>query len=471
VKEVFLFKDTRHEVPFYQIFYEKERQSLLPLLIGVEGKLRTGALFWVWLNENMVFMNGFIRNLPKLLFLELVRQIIRVDISFRDLTSQQKEFLNSFLLLRFLEFWSSLNYDLEVLAEDYFNIYDFYVGREDMLRVRIKEEHPLEAICGLEKWKGEKVLSYELMLNFFSNFEEDVLLILKDALLIKEKGKCTLSFMELEKILGSTIRRLFAIIYHSFIKKESKKAYLPLWFLFFEVFYLNIWYFLLRIPLLLKKGSDKSFYHREELNFAFIQVKQLAQLEDLNKYVRRIEEILDHQLRVKPKEILDLLESLLESIGRISGKGEIAMIISELGDMIKNFDGRKLIANQSDEENVKAVEDGLIELYNLLKYVGNVGTSSEFRIPYLRLPDKVKGEIREVRDSFFSNKEVCSLYRKAFESPLIRLILADAFEGRELDEMLEVLFPDEKDRERILKGIEKDREFFKERCEAEGNGN
>ncbi|NPA39664.1 MAG: hypothetical protein GXO57_04390, partial [Thermodesulfobacteria bacterium] len=109
--------------PFFIDFY---RQSLLIHNLYMRENPKATALFWLWLGENFLFMNGFLNNFPRLLLIELLRHaIIPGNINFIAESDNLIKHLKS--LNNTLNTWGLLKYSFKEL-ETFLMQYEFETG-------------------------------------------------------------------------------------------------------------------------------------------------------------------------------------------------------------------------------------------------------------------------------------------------------------------------------------------------------
>ncbi len=81
------------------IFFNQAEHSIITTTLNIKNKSKIIALFWLWLNEHLVFMNGLISSIPKLIALELFASYSNTDLS------------------EFIEFWKNLNFSIKDLLD------------------------------------------------------------------------------------------------------------------------------------------------------------------------------------------------------------------------------------------------------------------------------------------------------------------------------------------------------------------
>ena len=81
------------------IFFDQAEHSIITTTLNIQNKSKIIALFWLWLNEHLLFMNGLISSIPKLITLELFASYSNTDLS------------------EFIEFWKNLNFSIKDLLD------------------------------------------------------------------------------------------------------------------------------------------------------------------------------------------------------------------------------------------------------------------------------------------------------------------------------------------------------------------
>ena len=81
------------------IFFNQAEHSIITTTLNIQNKSKIIALFWLWLNEHLLFMNGLISSIPKLIALELFASYSNTDLS------------------EFIEFWKNLNFSIKDLLD------------------------------------------------------------------------------------------------------------------------------------------------------------------------------------------------------------------------------------------------------------------------------------------------------------------------------------------------------------------
>ncbi len=292
------------------LFLDPKKQSLLSLILTIDGKSQTLALFWIWFNENIIFMNGFIRNFPRLLFLEVVRSSIQ-----KDLAKSLKTFIT---------FWKNLNYDLEELAE-YFSIYESNIGQENILRVSFTQEKKkeVEAILNIFKnfiiRKATLQLSYEHLFNYFSKLDIDIYNLLDENI-----ENSSLNYLNIEKLLGNFREKLISRLEKS-IYKENKLKYA-----LFLAIYINL---CLKTFSLIKSFTfSKNIYLQKALDGLeklFASTKLRKELEWwLKTKTSKPERVYDHKIELNKQ-----LEELEKALPEESIKELIREILKKLKDL------------------------------------------------------------------------------------------------------------------------------------------
>jgi len=287
------------------IFYEEKSQSLLPLVLGIEGKRKVGALFWIWFNENLLFMDGLLTNLPRLLFLELLWK--RFLFLTKDVVRKksEREIIKGFLI-SFYEMWKNLNFDLDALAKDYFELYEFQVKEEKNLRVYLEEWHlkgkfsPLNFDRVMLVKAGQKFLSLERLLSFFSETKIPVARVVLSSL-VGQTQSANYGFLELEKFLGN-----FGDKFLNYIRKLSSASSIVK-LAFFEVLYLNLWYRLLYLPRIRVWGIPKDAFHKKQVEDVEEREKELQWLYYIEEEIGELRKVIEcEEEKVRISEVKPL---------------------------------------------------------------------------------------------------------------------------------------------------------------------
>ncbi|WP_457626907.1 hypothetical protein, partial [Persephonella sp.] len=116
----------------YVSFFSK-RSSILNFLMEANKKEKENSLFWLWFLENMLFMNGYFKNFPKIVLLEILNHDFK--------------YLN-----KFIGFWKNFNYSIENITE----ILEMYVPKTP-----IEENMAIQIDSTLSKYIPELVLRKE----------------------------------------------------------------------------------------------------------------------------------------------------------------------------------------------------------------------------------------------------------------------------------------------------------------------
>jgi len=423
------------------IFYEEEKQSVLPLILGVEGKRKIEALFWIWFNENMLFMDGLLTNLPRLLFLEFLRKMFRAD--------KKEDSIEA--LISFLKMWRNLNYDLKALVKDYFDLYEFLVGMEDSLRVHLPTLHQVGILSPLEEMilvkAGQKYLSLEKLLAYFTEIKMSISCIVL-FLMLNTDSIVPLKFMEVEKTIANLT---------SSLRTRSSIGKLIL----FEVIYLNFWFRLLSLPRITEQGILKGIYGKEQVERFLDSLEEREQIviEELAR-LKRILTCEEEDNRFTIAKVKELFEGLIEVINSDNLRERFNSIWEEVEKEDITTKAYICRGNRKKEIKERIRRKLLVFLLELNSYIfGRYKERTGQKFPSWEVPPSILKILREEL-----NKEeniTWLIYKEAFKAPLIRALLYKGLD--DADRYLEKLFTDREELVKVKEGIEKDLRILRER--------
>ena len=350
------------------IFTDTDKQSILPLILNIEGKPKTISLFWVWFNENILFMNGFIRNIPKLLFIEIIREITSNE--YKNLFKKPIEFQKSMeYLIQFLNFWKNLNYDLEEMV-NYYSIYEFLLKNEKYLRFRIyplKEES--EYAKKIPQFLNEfiidkarnRYLSYDVLFDKFSKLEIDIYELLYDNLPLEN----TIKFLDVEKILGNFRDKL--------VRRINPENSIYLKYALFVVFYINL--YIRFFSNLGKLNLTKNVYLHNSLNEYEEKLQSVEIPEEIKKEIdwwikKKFNKVQVVTIQDRRRKLERKFKRFRDKLKKSRFKNDIVKI---LDDAISKLDELKGIKTKEDflKSNI------LMELLKLLRKIHEYNSNSE----------------------------------------------------------------------------------------------
>jgi len=141
-------------------FFEDDKHSLLTRTLEIKRKTKDVSLFWLWTIENMLFMDGYVKNIPKMILLDTF------DTLFQDNDSSNEEFSN------FLNFWGKLHYEIDEIRKIY-QEYEHGLKMEKYISVRVDDVRNKELTQLLQGLTIEKVTSESLHLISILEFTEN----------------------------------------------------------------------------------------------------------------------------------------------------------------------------------------------------------------------------------------------------------------------------------------------------------
>ncbi|TCK05171.1 hypothetical protein [Phorcysia thermohydrogeniphila] len=453
-----------------EFLYDEGRQSTLPLILGIEGKKKVGALFWVWFNENIFFMDGLMRNFPRLVLWEfLVKNILRNKHTNKGRFIKQKD--NEKEILSFYNMWRSLNFDLDIFADEYFELYEFLVGSEEILRVNLPNIHRENVFSPLESEEmiiikaGNEYLSLEKILFSFAEIKLPICYVTLSLIYLSDTP-VSLKFLEVEKTLANFWDKLMEALRelkfpNPFISPSSGIAKL----LAFELIYLNLWYRLLYLPRITEYGMPKKFFR------SFVISKEEDLPKDRVLLIREelynLKKILNCKgERLKIREVKRRFEEILDEIGDKRIREIFQFVWREIEE--EDISETAYICGERKKEIKERIRNSLlIFLSNLETWIGEKFRDQVVqRFPFWIAPSPILKILREE----LSGEERVSwmIYREAFKAPLIRAVLYDGLDNP--DEYLKKLFKDKW--KEVKDGIEKDLEILRKRSglKEEGGG-
>lgn len=239
-------KNKYHELPAIRYRIEKLLESenwdgisLLASLWSTENNSRILSLFLIWFFENLLFMNGWFKNIPVILFIEIILYTYRTE---EDDIEGIK-----YLLEKFITLWKNFAYNIQEYENEYLNQNDSKLDEEIYAKIRIPSNDETFLLREFVSKKGNiDYLSYYKLLSKVTNSNLDIIEYIVDYI-----ENIKLKFSVPDVLIRSFIEKL--------IEKMDKRPPLSL----FLIFYYNLIYTIAQ--LVLKGQVQKSIYLQEFL--------------------------------------------------------------------------------------------------------------------------------------------------------------------------------------------------------------
>ncbi|WP_457639357.1 hypothetical protein [Persephonella sp.] len=264
-----------------ETFFSKE-SSILSLLMETKRREKENSLFWLWFLENMIFMNGYFVNFPKLLLLEVINSDLRN-------------------LSKFLSFWRNFGYRIEDITK----ILELYIKK-----VPIEDKISIQVDNKLSKFIPELILKkenndyihllkiFESVINLFNDeINEHYINMLKRLSDRNSEEKINYVFflILLENFKDKILNRVDSL-------RDYKK------FSLFLLLYFN----LIRILYRFIVEEEKDYFENIDIKYQGIYEKSIKFVEALDK-VRDIKKELDWWRHAEKKQIKTVLEHIEET--------------------------------------------------------------------------------------------------------------------------------------------------------------